>query len=438
MLNYYGSFVKEMRELRAPLDALLKKDQPFVWSCDCQAAFDNAKLLLNSDLLFTHYNPAMEVVVAADALEKGVGAVIMHRFPDGTEKAIAHASRALTAAEKNYSQIEKESLSLIFAVKKFHRMLHGREFTLITYHQPLLAIFGSKKGIPVHSANRLQHWAIVLLAYNFSIRYRSSKHFGCADALSRLISGRQPLNEDAVIASIDTDVQRVFIDAVRALPLTAEAIQAETSKDSLLQKIMGFLQRGWPEEKTGQILQFFNRRDSLSVLHGCLLSGDRVVIPLSLQRPVLRQLHRGHPGIVRMKALARSHVYWPGVDKQIEEWVKRCHHCASVAKLPVKTTLAPWPVPVKPWSRLHVDYTGPFEGHYFLIVVDALTKWSEVLMTNSTTSLATVTLLTDLFARFGFPETLVTDNRTQFRAAHFADFCRRNAIKHVCSPPYHS
>uniref|UniRef100_A0A5S6QZD2 RNA-directed DNA polymerase n=1 Tax=Trichuris muris TaxID=70415 RepID=A0A5S6QZD2_TRIMR len=115
MLNYYGSFVKEMRELRASLDALLKKDQPFVWSSDCQATFDKAKLLLNSDLLLTHYNAAMEVVVAADASEKGVGAVIMHRFPDGREKAIAHASRALTAAEKKYNQIEKEALSLIFA-----------------------------------------------------------------------------------------------------------------------------------------------------------------------------------------------------------------------------------------------------------------------------------------------------------------------------------
>ncbi|KFD62090.1 hypothetical protein M514_25692 [Trichuris suis] len=102
----------------------------------------------------------MEIVVAVDASEKDLGAVIMHRFPNGFEKAIAHASRALTSAEKKYSQIEKEALRLVFAVKKFHRMMHGRKFTLVTDYQPLLSIFGCKKGIPVHSANRLQRWAI--------------------------------------------------------------------------------------------------------------------------------------------------------------------------------------------------------------------------------------------------------------------------------------
>ncbi|KFD47809.1 hypothetical protein M514_11289 [Trichuris suis] len=111
--------------------------------------------------------------------------------------------------------------------------------------------------------------------------------------------------------------------------------------------MMSFMQRGWPQEKTGQIPQFFNRRDSLSAFGGCLLSGERVVIPASLHRLVLCQLHRGHPGIVRMKALARSHVYWPGLDNQIEELVKRCNRCAFVAKLPLKTKLAPWPVPAK-------------------------------------------------------------------------------------------
>uniref|UniRef100_A0A5S6QGC4 RNA-directed DNA polymerase n=1 Tax=Trichuris muris TaxID=70415 RepID=A0A5S6QGC4_TRIMR len=437
MLNYYGSFVKEMRELRAPLDALLKKDQPFVWSRECQAAFDKAKQVLNSNLLLTHYDPSMEIIVAADASEKGLGAVIMHRFPDGSEKAIAHASRALTSAERKYSQIEKEALSLIFAVKKFHCMIYDRKFTLLTDHQPLLSIFGCKKGIPVHSANRLQRWAIILLAYDFSIRYRSSTHFGCADSLSRLLSNRQPSNEDAVIASVDADVQRVFIDAVSALPMTAETIRAETSKDPLLKEIMSFMQRGWPQEKAGQIQQFFNRRDSLSVSGGCLLSGERVVIPTSLQHQVLCQLHRGHPGIVRMKALARSHAYWPGIDSEIEDLVKRCHRCSAAAKLPVKTTLAPWPVPLRPWSRVHADFAGPYEGRNFLIVIDALTKWPEVLLTNSTTATATVALLTDLFARFGFPETLVTDNGSQFRASHFEDFCRKNGVVHVCSPPHH-
>ena len=106
-------------------------------------------------------------------------------MPDGTEEAICHASRSLTAAEKNYGQIEKEGLALVFAVRKFHRYIYGRRFRLLTDHKPLLHIFGPKKMVPVYTANRLQRWKLILLAYDFGLEYRKkTTEFGQADALS--------------------------------------------------------------------------------------------------------------------------------------------------------------------------------------------------------------------------------------------------------------
>ena len=102
-----------------------------------------------------HYNPESDIIVASDASSHGIGACIIHKMPDGSKKPVAHASRSLLPSEKHYSQIEKEALAIIFAVLKFHRYLHGRFLKLQTDHKSLLTIFGSKKGLPVYTANRL-------------------------------------------------------------------------------------------------------------------------------------------------------------------------------------------------------------------------------------------------------------------------------------------
>ncbi|XP_065085346.1 uncharacterized protein K02A2.6-like [Ochlerotatus camptorhynchus] len=150
-VNFYGKSVPNMRALRYSLDELLKTRVKFVWTAECQKTIDKFKTILSSDLLLTHYNPKQEITSSI-----GLGATISHRFPDGTIKVVQHASRALAPAERNYSQTDHEGLAIIYAVTKFHRMIFGRKFLLQTDHQPLLRIFGSKKGIPVYTANRLQ------------------------------------------------------------------------------------------------------------------------------------------------------------------------------------------------------------------------------------------------------------------------------------------
>ncbi|XP_065084352.1 uncharacterized protein K02A2.6-like [Ochlerotatus camptorhynchus] len=238
-VNYYGRFVKQMKQLRAPLDSLLKKDARWNWTKDCQKSFEQLKAILLSDLLLIHYDPSKEIVVAADASKYGLGAVIMHRFPTGEVKAIAHASRSLTPAEMNYGQVEKEALALIFAVTRCHKMLYGRHFLLQTDHQPLLKVFDSKKGIPVNTANRLQRWALTLLLYDFDIQHVSSTNFGYADFLSRLMSSQHRPDEDYVIAAVcvESEAKAILDDTTSNLPVTHQMIVAETRKDPVLQQV---------------------------------------------------------------------------------------------------------------------------------------------------------------------------------------------------------
>lgn len=133
-------------------------------------------------------------------------------------------------------------------------------------------------------------------------------------------------------------------------------IQEATATDTILQKVLDCLRNGWPNNINDELRPYNNRRDAITEIDGCLLLSDRVIIPFLLQKNILKQLHTGHPGIVRMKALARSYVYWPHIDRKIEETVKQCDRCAKAAKEPPKIAPQPWPAATRPRSRIHIDY----------------------------------------------------------------------------------
>jgi hypothetical protein len=171
LLNYYGKFISNLASLLHPLNELLRRDTPWVWEECCAQAFSEAKQALTSSSVLMHYDPTLPISLAGDASAYGIGAVISHTLPDGSERPIAFASRTLTASERNYAQLEKEALSLVYGVKKFHQYLYGRRFTLITDHKPLLTILGPKTGIPSLAAARLQRWTVLLSAC-IQVRYQ--------------------------------------------------------------------------------------------------------------------------------------------------------------------------------------------------------------------------------------------------------------------------
>lgn len=443
-VNFYCKFIIGMHRLRAPLDILLRKDVAWQWTKTEQNAFNQLKKALTSELLLTHYNPRLDIIISADASNKGLGASIQHRMSDNSIKPIAYAARSLKDAERNYSQIEKEGLALIFAINKFHKYVFGRKFTLKTDHKPLLAIFGGKKGIPVHTANRLQRWAVNLLAYDFNIEYVNTDSFAYVDSLSRLINQNTTVDEEYVIASINFEHQlfQIVNKTLDTIPVKYDKLKIAYNDDAVMQQLIKCISSDWKNfdstsESFPELRRFFNRKDLLSITNEIVLLGDRVVIPSSLRENIVKQLHKGHPGMDRMKNLARMHVYWPNIDDQIENFVKLCKKCALHGKSPTKTLLHSWPTPSKPWERLHIDYAGPFKNTNFLIVIDAYSKWPEIIETKTTTSSKTIEILTSIFARFGAPLQLVSDNGTQFTSVEFQLFCNVNGIEHIRTSPYH-
>ena len=175
MMQYYHSLLPGLATMLAPLHKLLQKGMQWEWTHDCQKAFEACKEGLTSDSLLVHYDLNRELRLACDASSYGLGAVLSRIMDDGQERPIAYASSTLSSSERNYAQIEREALSIVYGVKKFHQFLYGRKFTLVTDHQLLLALLGPKAAIPTMAAAGMQRWAIVLSAYDCQIEYRRSE-----------------------------------------------------------------------------------------------------------------------------------------------------------------------------------------------------------------------------------------------------------------------
>uniref|UniRef100_H3B502 ribonuclease H n=1 Tax=Latimeria chalumnae TaxID=7897 RepID=H3B502_LATCH len=405
LLNYYGRLLANLSTLLQPHHELLQKDAKWNWSLQCGETFQTCKQRLLGSKWLVHYNPEKPLRLACDASPYGMGAVISYVLHSGEEHPIAFN-------QGPYLQIEREALSIIFGVKKFHKYLYRWKFTLLTDHKPLLAILGPKAAIPTLTVLRMQRWALTLLAYDYDIEYRRSHDHANADALS----------------SVEEDDLAVFqISRIEALLVDCQNIAEGTRRDPVLSKVLTFILNGWPNfTKDPTLRPFFDKKDQLSTDQGSILWGTRVVIPPKYY------LYDCHLRISQMKALA----HWPGLDQDIQNLVSQCAPCTLVWNQPAAMPLHPWSWATTPWEHIHIDYAKVDKQH-FLVVIDVHSKWIEVFPTQVTTTEKTMSLLRHLFASYDLPRDLVSDNGPQFSSQEFKLFLKQDGVRYILSPPYY-
>ena len=277
MLNYYHRFLPDVATVLEPLHQLLRKGSKWQWLKEQQEAFEKAKELLQSSELLVHFDPSKELILATDASDYGVGAVLSHKVESGAVRPIGYMSRSLNAAERNYSTLEKEALAIIFGVKKFHHFLYGHPFTIKTDHKPLEGLLNEKNGMPALAAPRIQRWALTLSAYEYKISYMAG----------------QPEMPDSVPVPGETIL---LMEHLEGTPVHSGHIKAWTKRDPILSQVLGFILEGWPSKNSSKELNpYFTKRTELNVEDGCILGEPEWLYPrredqrysLNCMRPTL-------------------------------------------------------------------------------------------------------------------------------------------------------
>lgn len=433
-VNYYGRFIPQLASASKPLNKLRRKNAEFQWKNEQHAAFESIKKFIIDATLLVHFDPGKPLILATDASSYGIGAVLLHRFPDGTERPIAHASKTLTNTERRYSQIEKEALGIIYGISKFEQFLLGRKFELFTDHRPLVSIFNPSKALPMTTQNRLYRWSIRLMSFNYVIKYKSTKEHGNADGLSRLPCGPDP----EFTTPDEQTVNAIAQNTIQLQPLSKQKLKEATRNSTLFQQIMNMVKTKWEKSQISEtMVPYYKVRNNLTTQNELLFKDHKVVIPEAMRLKLLQTIHGSHLGESKMKSISRQYCWWPNIDADISKLCKSCNSCAMVAPTP-KSEYVPWPEPEHNWSRVHLDFLGPVYGTQWLIVIDAKSKFAFAYdVKNNLSATSVIELLNILIDLYGPPKCIVTDNGPGFINEQLAKFLAEYGIQHLNSPPYH-
>ena len=214
-----------------------------------------------------------------------------------------------------------------------------------------------------------------------------------------------------------------------------EKLKDSMQRDPILVTVYQLTQQGWPHQRRHVphlVRRYWDFRDELSTDDGMLLKGPRLIIPGELQEEYLSRLHEGHLSASKVQENAKQHMYWTGIDADIEDYTKRCQECIKRSQVP-KEPLQPHDIPEGPWRKFGIDYFA-FDGNSYVLICDYFSKFP-FLYRAKTSFWSLRDHLIDLFSIEGYPDEIVSDNGPPFQSKDFAKFLSGLGIKHTTSSP---
>lgn len=442
VVTYLAKFLPRLSTVAEPLRRLTDKDAAFDWLPQHDKALAQIKEMITAAPVLHFYNKDKEVTIECDSSDVGLGAVISQEGHP-----IAYASRALTQTERNYAQIEKECLAIVFAAERFeHYILAKDNVKVLTDHKPLVTIF--KKSI-LTSPKRLQRMRLRLQKFSLTLEYKPGPKMYISDTLSRaaLPINRVKPNMDnyQIFQAEEEDKLRKEIedidmeDSLFVTDQRLKKIRLATSTDFSLQTLMTCIKEGWPETKCDVplcIKEYWPYRDELSTQNGLAFRGTRIIIPSSMRKEMIERAHASHLGIEYTTGTAREIMYWPKMNAELTEAVKNCKVCQESQPAQTKEPMMSHPIPQLPWQAVASD-CFEIQGEHFVVLVDLYSDYIEVSSLSDMSTKAVIEKMKPMFATHGVPAVLITDNGSNYSSQEFKEFTQSWDIYHVTTSPHH-
>ncbi|KAD7477647.1 hypothetical protein E3N88_00783 [Mikania micrantha] len=391
LAGYYRRFIKNFSKIALPLTTLTQKDQKFIWDSQQEEAFQLLKHKLCNAPILALPEGTENFIVFCDASRQGLGCVLMQN-----NKVIAYASRQLKVHEKNYTTHDLELGAVVFALKIWRHYLYGTKCTVYTDHKSLQHILDQKM-----LNMRQRRWVELLNDYDCEIRYHPGKANVVADALSRK-ERVKPIRVKVLEMTIQTSLNPQIRETQR------QALQTTNYTDEKLRGLDKQL-----KTKTDGILYFKNR----------------AWIPVlgNIRPIILDEAHKSkysiHPGADKMYKDLKDFYWWPGMKKQIAEYVNKCLTCLKVkAEHQRPSGLLQQPeIPMWKWEQISMDFITKlprtaYNHDAIWVIVDRLTKSAHFLPIREDYSMDRLAKLyiNEIVMRHGVPISIISDRDSRF------------------------
>ena len=485
LASYYRRFIPDFSTVAQPLYKLTEAKTEFVWTGQCQRAFDSLKGLLTSARVLAYPTREGKFVLDTDASDHGIGAVLS-QLQDGVERPIAFASRTLSKSERNYCVTRRELLAIVEFVKQHRHYLQGTRFCIRTDHAPLRSVINAKDP-----EGQLARWIEFLSTFDFEIQYRAGQRHQNADALSRrpcddrckwCRGWKSQKQVSFVHVGVQTEVHaptRVKEEpdncegtvgdrcaTVKLEPTwTSTFLREQQVADSDLKVIIGWKKAGerkpsWEDvsPQSRAVKALWTQWDRLVFRNGVLCrkwesdmgdqTTDQIVLPENLRQTAFEAHHShttaSHRGVKKTLSALQSRYYWPGLTSAVHRLVARCHVCGSkkIWGKKRRSSLKQYVVGA-PMERIAIDILGPLpetprKNKFILVVSDYFTKWTESYpLPNQEATTVAEKLVNEFICRFGVPRELHSDQGRNFESKVFAEICKLLDIEKTRTTPLH-